>query len=65
MKFLILGLILGITSCAGVKVKDTCDTYCVRTGGICFRIEQGERRYNTLTGTFEEKPTIFECRYNN
>lgn len=61
---ILLFLILLLPSCAGIKIKDTCDTYCYRTGGQCHHIEQGERRFNTTTGSFEERPTYFVCTYN-
>lgn len=65
MRYLILIALLLFSGCASVRIKDTCDSYCLRTGGMCHHIEQGERRYNTVTGAYEEKPTYFECRYNN
>lgn len=57
---LLLGLLF--TSCA--HMRETCDSYCMRRGGVCSYVNQGWSKYNTVTGDTEERPTEFVCRYN-
>jgi hypothetical protein len=62
--FFILSLPFLLAGCAHGHYSVSCEDYCLASGGYCRYVEKGERRYNTTSGQFEERPTTYVCEYN-